>query len=111
LSPELAPAGFGGVGGAGGARVGEVTFEFQPRGSEERERLSGAAAVRRAARRPSTRWPADRVLGARAEHLAARPATVLLSTHRVHEVEGLGDTRSGALTETGKGLDVHFACA
>jgi hypothetical protein len=79
LSPELAPAGFGGVGGAGGARVGEVTFEFQPRGSEERERLSGA--------------------------------TVVLSTHRVHEVEGLGDTRSGALTETGKGLDMHFACA
>ncbi len=34
----------------------------------------------------------DRVLGALAEHLASHPTTVLLSTHRVHEVEGLGDT-------------------
>ena len=33
----------------------------------------------------------DRVVGMLADHLAASPTTVLLSTHRVHEVEGLGD--------------------
>ena len=33
----------------------------------------------------------DRVLGLLADHLATTPTTVLLSTHLVHEVEGLGD--------------------
>jgi ABC-2 type transport system ATP-binding protein len=33
----------------------------------------------------------DLVLGLLADHLAASPTTVLVSTHRVHEVEGLGD--------------------
>jgi ABC-2 type transport system ATP-binding protein len=44
----------------------------------------------------------DEVLGLLADHLAASPTTVLVSTHRVHEVEGLGDwlgvMRSGRLT-------------
>jgi len=43
----------------------------------------------------------DRVIGMLADHLAASPTTVLLSTHLVHEVEGLGDhlgvLRSGRL--------------
>ena len=34
----------------------------------------------------------DRFQALLAEHLAGSPTTVLLSTHRVHEVEGLGDT-------------------
>ena len=33
----------------------------------------------------------DRVLGLLAEHLAATPTTLLISTHRVYEVEGLAD--------------------
>jgi ABC-2 type transport system ATP-binding protein len=33
----------------------------------------------------------DRVLGLVAEHLDTSPSTVLISTHLVHEVEGLGD--------------------
>jgi ABC-2 type transport system ATP-binding protein len=33
----------------------------------------------------------DRVAELLADHLAATPTTVVLSTHRVHEVEGLGD--------------------
>ncbi len=33
----------------------------------------------------------DRFMGLLAEHLASTPTTVLLSTHRVHEAEGIGD--------------------
>ena len=33
----------------------------------------------------------DRVFGLLADHLASSPTTVLISTHLVHEVEGLGD--------------------
>jgi ABC-2 type transport system ATP-binding protein len=44
----------------------------------------------------------DTVLSVLAEHLASSETTVLLSTHRVHEVEGLGDwlgvLRDGRLT-------------